>query len=341
MSSAIPSNQKVVLFNKNGGIDVLEYSDFPVPTIADDEVLIKNKYAGVNYIEVYFRTGIYPSKKPYVLGREATGSVVKVGKNVHNLAVGDKVAYLSGSTFAQYTEFPADGKLIKLGPKADDEKLKLYAASLLQGLTAITFINEAYSVKEGDYILVTAAAGGVGLILDQLLSKQKKAHVIAVASTDAKLAKAKENGAEYTLNSSKLSNDQILEQILKITDNKGVAASFDSVGKDTAELSLAAIARKGTFISYGNSSGTVPPLKINRLAAKNLKVCRPQLFGYIATQAEFRYYTQQLFDLIDNHQLKINIYKTYPLSDYKTAVADQQARKTSGKLLLEIPQDSA
>ncbi len=336
MSFQIPKKQKVVLFKKNGGPEVLEFTDFPTPTISDSEVLIKNRYAGVNYIEVYFRKGIYPSKMPYVLGREATGTIVKVGKNVNDLKVGDKVAYLSGATFAEYTKFSSSGNLIKLGADADDKKLKLYAAALLQGLTALTFINEAYSVQPGDYILVTAAAGGVGLLLDQLISKEKRAHVIAVASTDEKLLKAKNAGAEFLINSEELSNNDILRKIEEITEGKGVAASFDSVGKDTAELSLAALARKGTFVSFGNSSGTVPPLSINRLSAKNLKVLRPQLFGYISQPKEFRFYTQKLFDLVDNNQLKINIFKVYPLSEYKKAVIEQEGRKTTGKLLLQI-----
>ncbi|QPG74797.1 hypothetical protein FOA43_002133 [Brettanomyces nanus] len=336
--SSIPSSQKVVLFNKTGGPEVLEYVDFAIPKIADNELLIKNRYAGINYIEGYFRTGLYPAKTPYVLGREATGVVVRVGSAVKGFQQGDKVTYLSGSTFAQYTKYPAVGNLIKLDAKADDEKMKLYSASLIQGLTALTFINEAYNVQPDDYILVTAAAGGVGLILDQLLSKQKKAHVIAIASTDAKLQKAKEAGAEYLLNSSKLSQDQLVAKIMEFTKNKGVSASFDSVGKDTAELSLAVLARKGTFVSFGNSSGAVPPLNISRLAKKNLKVLRPLLFGYIAEPEEFRYYLQKLFDLIDNKQLNISIYKVYPLSEYKTAVKELEGRKTSGKLLLEIPQ---
>ncbi|VEU22414.1 DEKNAAC103720 [Brettanomyces naardenensis] len=336
-STSIPSTQKVVLFNKNGGPEVLEYTDFAVPEISDSEVLIKNRYAGINFVESYFRIGLYPSKFPHVLGREATGAVVKVGKNVKNLSVGDKVAYLSGGTFAQYTKFPADGQLIKLGAKADDEKLKLYAASLLQGLTALALVDEAYPVKAGDYILVTAAAGGVGLILDQLISKDKKAHVIAVASTDEKLAKAKANGAELLLNSKKLSQDEILAKINEFTKGKGVAASFDSVGKDTLDLSLAALGRNGILLSFGNASGAVPPFSIRRLAAKNLKIARPSLNGFIEEPEEFQYYSHRLFDLIDNKQLNIDLHKVYPLSEYRTATEDLEGRKTTGKLVLEIP----
>lgn len=336
MSASLPEKQKVILFRKNGGPEVLEYADFPIPTISDSEVLIKNKYAGINYIEVYFRKGIYPSKMPYVLGREATGTIVKIGKNVTGLEIGDKVAYLSGKTFAEYTKFPSSGNLIKLGSNADDEKLKLYAAALLQGLVAVTFVNEAYSVQPGDYILVTAAAGGVGLLLDQVISKEKKGHVIAMASSREKLQKAKAAGAEYLLNSSELSQDEILKRIMKITGGNGVAASFDSVGKDTAELSLSALSRKGTFVSFGNASGTVPPLSINRLSAKNLKVLRPQLYGYISEPQEFKYYTEKLFSLIDNHELEIDISKIYPLSEYRQAVIEQEGRQTTGKLLLKI-----
>ncbi|GME82428.1 unnamed protein product [Ambrosiozyma monospora] len=337
--SEIPKSHKVIQLHENSeSLDVIKYEDVAVPEIDDDDVLVKNKYAGVNFIEAYFRKGIYPSEKPCILGREASGVIAKVGKNVTNLKVGDHIAYISGNTFAQYTKYSSKSNFLKLDSNVTDEKLKLYAAALIQGVTALTFINESYNVQEGDYILVTAAAGGVGLILVQLISKLKKAHVIAQASTDEKLEIAKNGGAEYLLNSSKLSVEEQVAKILEITNGKGVQASFDSVGKDTAELSLAAIARKGTFVTFGNATGPIPPLALNRLSAKNLKVTRPQLFGFIVTPDEYQHYTSWLFKLIDDGTLNIKIFKTYPLSDYKLAAADLEGRKTSGKLVLEISQ---
>ena len=339
-ASSIPDRQAVIYYEKNGGPEVLQYStSFAVPSdLSATDILIKNKYTGINFIEVYFRNGIYPAEFPYIPGREASGEVLAVGDKVKNFKVGDKVAYLGNKNFAQFTKFDTNqSTILNLGPNATTEQLKLYAASLLQGLTALTFINEAYAVKENDYILVTAAAGGVGLILDQLIGKVRKAHVIAVASTDEKLAKAKQNGAEFLLNSSELSNDQLAEKILEITNGKGVEAIFDSIGKDTFDLDLKVVKRKGTFISYGNSSGAVPPFVINKLAPKNIKLLRPQLFGYVAERSEFEHYTKELFDLINSKKLSIDIYQVYQLKDYPTATRDLEGRKTTGKLLLEIP----
>ncbi|ESW99399.1 hypothetical protein KL918_001670 [Ogataea parapolymorpha] len=334
----IPKTQKAVFFEENGDLDVIKYDDIPVPEIGEGDVLIKNKYAGLNYIETYFRTGLYPTEKPHILGREATGEIVKVGSKVNNLKVGDKVGYLSTATFAQYTRFPATGNILRLPSDATDENLKLVAGALLQGLTALTFIYEAYNVQKDDYILVTAAAGGVGLLLCQLLSKLKKAHVIAYASTDEKLKLAQEAGAEFLVNSSTTTYEEQVKKILDITGGKGVAASFDSVGRDTADLSLAVIGRKGTFVSFGNASGPVPPLQLGRLSAKNLKVVRPVLYGYITEHEEFEKYTNQLFHLIDSGELKIYISRVYPLEKYIDAAREFEGRKTTGKLVFEIPQ---
>ena len=336
----IPEKQSVIYYDKTGGPEVLQFStDFPVPSdLASNEILVKNRYSGINYIETYFRNGIYPASFPYIPGREASGEIVAIGSDVKNFKIGDKIAYLGNQNFAQFTKLDSNKvSIINVGSNATDDQLKLYAASLLQGLTAITFINEAYNVKEGDYILVTAAAGGVGLILVQLLSKIKKAHVIAVASTNEKLDKAKVNGAEFLLNSSELSYDQIADKILEITNGKGADGIFDSIGKDSFEMDMKSIKRKGTIVSFGNASGAVSPLSITRLSPKNVKIARPQLFGYVTEPEEFQFYTESLFDLIKNGDLKIDIYKVYPLKDYKTATIEMEGRKTSGKILLEIP----
>lgn len=335
--SELPSTQKVVLFEENSdSLDVIKFTDFDTPKITSpNEVIIKNKFAGVNFIDSYFRKGVYPSQKPHIFGREAVGVVAAIGDKVTKFSVGDKVAYLSGSTFAQYTKLTDSYvQILKLDPSTSDESLKFYAAALLQGLTALTFVHEAYNVQKDDYVLVWAAAGGVGKILTQLISK-RGAHVIAIASTEEKLAVAKNYGAEYLINH--LTED-ITEKVKDITNGKGVNASFDSVGKDSAEITLASLARKGTFVSYGNSSGVVPPLSINRLSPKNLTVLRPQLMGYVTTNEEWEHYVRLLLKLIDSGDLKIDILKTYPLSEYKQATSDLEGRKTTGKLVLEVPQ---
>lgn len=337
--SQIAKKQAAVYFTENGGIDVLKYStEWDVPTPKPDEILVKNRFAGVNFIEVYFRKGIYPSEKPFLPGREAAGEVVAVGSEVTNYQVGDKIAALYGKNFCQYSILSAKSNtIIKLAKDSTDEQLKLYAASLLQGLTALTLVEEAYPVKQGDYVLVTAAAGGVGLILNQLL-KLKGAHAIAVASTDEKLELAKQNGAEYLINSSELSYDEIKDKVLEITNGQGTEAIFDSIGKDSFECAMGSIKRKGTLVSFGNASGAVPPFSINRLSAKNVKLMRPQLFGFVATKEEFEHYSGKLFGLIDSGKLNIKIHGVYPLEDYVKATEEMEARKTTGKLILEIPQ---
>ncbi|KAI5950527.1 hypothetical protein CANMA_005187 [Candida margitis] len=338
-SSSIPKTQKVVLFNDTGDFDKIEYvTDFPTPTIeSDHDIVVKNAYAGINFIEAYFRKGIYPiTAKPYVFGREASGEVVAIGSKVTNLQVGDKIAYLSSSTFAQYTKITdQEFKYVKLPASASDKDLEVYGSFFLQGLTALTFIHEAYNVTKGDYVLVWAAAGGVGKILVQLIS-HLGAHVIAIASTEEKLQLAKSYGAEYLIDAN---SDDIDQKVDKITNGAGVAASFDSVGKDTFYTSLNSLARKGTFVSYGNSSGPVTPFPLALLSPKNIKLLRPQLGAYIATKQEWDHYSALLLDLYQSGKLKFDIYKVYDLKDYKQAAQDLEGRKTHGKLTLKIPQN--
>ncbi|KAH3667096.1 hypothetical protein WICMUC_005443 [Wickerhamomyces mucosus] len=332
---SIPDTHHVIRFHETSeSYDVLKYETVPTPTIDEDQILIKNKYAGINFIEKYFRIGLYPSQLPYTLGREAVGEIVKIGSNVKNYQIGDIIGYLSSQTFTQYTVInpTINFRILKISENKDSI-LQQFAGSLVQGLTALTFIEESYKVKKDDYILVHAAAGGVGLILTQLISKLG-AHVIATASTDEKLNLAKLNGAEFLINSS---NDDIVSKVLEFTNGKGVEASFDGVGKDTWDISLKSTARKGTIVSFGNASGAVPPVTISTLTPKNLKILRPTLFNYLTTLEEWDYYSTKLIKLIESNDLKIDISKIYELKDYPKAAKDLETRKTTGKLLLSIP----
>ncbi|KAI5965302.1 ZTA1 [Candida pseudojiufengensis] len=337
-SKQLPSTQSAVYINEIGEFDKIKFdSSIPVPKIeSSNDIIIKNYYAGINFIEAYFRKGIYPINKfPYVFGREASGEVVAVGNEVSNLKIGDKIAYLSPGTFAQYTKITTnDYKYIKLPSNSTDEDLKIFGSLFLQGLTALTFINEAYKVKPNDYVLVWAAAGGVGKILTQLIS-QIGANVIAIASTDEKLKLAKDYGAKYLINST---TDNIEEKVKEITNGKGVDATFDSVGKDTFEISLNSLKRKGAFVSYGNSSGPVTPFPLSKLTPKNIILLRPSLNGYIATPEEWEHYSQELLKLYESKKLKFDTFKTYDLKDYVDATKDLEGRKTHGKLTLKIPQ---
>lgn len=335
---SLPKTHFVSLIEKHSDSpDGIIYKEIEAPQVTGPrDVIIKNRYAGVNFIDAYFRTGLYPSQPPYIFGKEASGEVAAVGSEVSRFKVGDKVAYISTNTFAQYTKIPDDYvRVTKLPGDVDDEKLKFYAGALLSGLTAISFAHETCDIKKGDFILVWAAAGGFGQQFIQYASKKLGARIIAVASTDDKLEIAKELGAEFLINHTK---EDVAAKTREYSGGAGAAASFDSAGKDTSKISLDALAKKGTWISFGNASGKVPPLSIELLSPKNLKVLRPTLFGYTDTHEDWEKYTKILIESFNSGLLKLNIYKTYPLQNYNEATSDLESRKSTGKLVIEIPQ---
>ena len=279
----------------------------------------------------YFRSGLYPvpeGRWPYILGREAEGTVVKTGGgDTLDFKEGDKVVWMGEEAYAEYTAAPA-AKAFKI---PDGVKPKIPAAALLQGLTALTLIKEAHHVNKGDWVLVHAAAGGTGQWLCQLL-KAVGANTIGTASTPEKIETAKKAGATHMINYSK---EDVKTKVMELTNNNGVVAVFDGVGKDTFDLSLECVARKGSMISFGNASGAVPPVTIAKLSPKNARLMRPTLFGYIATREEFAGWSKQLFEFIEQGAIDVGIHETYPLSEVKRAQDDLHARKTSGKLLLD------
>ncbi|KAM3069496.1 NADPH:quinone reductase [Clarireedia jacksonii] len=314
-TSEIPKTMKAIVIEKTGGVEVLEYrTDHPVPTPKEGEVLVKNDFIGINYIDTYFRTGLYPSPKPEILGREAEGTIVALGPNTDtaSLSVGDRVVWMGTSAYAEYTATPA----AKVHTVPSGLEPGIAAAALLQGLTALTLIREAYHVQKGDWILVHAAAGGVGLWLCQLL-RVVGAKVIATASTAEKLELAKTNGADVGVN---YKEEDVTKRVLEITGGEGVRAVFDSVGKDMFESDLEVVARKGSIISFGNA---------------NLKVMRPTLFSFIQTREEFEGYVAELFDFIIKDKLNVRIHEIYPLQEVARAHSDLEGRKTTGKLLLK------
>ncbi|GEQ67660.1 hypothetical protein JCM33374_g1325 [Metschnikowia sp. JCM 33374] len=332
---SIPKFQKVALCKQPAeSPDAIEYAEVETPQITGPhDVIVRNKYGGVNFIDVYYRKGIYPVEYPNIFGREGSGVIAAVGDDVTDYKVGEKVAYLGWESFAPYTKLPDDHVHIKKLPAdSTDEDLKTWAASLLQGLTAITLPIESYEVKKNDFILVWAAAGGVGQILTKYTASLG-ANVIAVASTDEKLEIAKKAGAQFLIKS----GDDVAARVSEITNGEGVRAVFDSIGKDTFETSFAALGIKGTFVTYGNSSGVIPPTSFDLLTPKNLKVARPQVYNSVRTKPEWEFYTDVLKEAFENKTIDISIYKTYPLSEYKQATEDLESRKAIGKLILEIP----
>lgn len=335
---SLPKTHFVSLIEKHSeSPDGIQYKEVDAPQITGaKDVIIKNRYSGVNFIDAYFRKNLYPCDVPYIFGKEAAGEVAAVGSEVSRFKVGDKVAYIGINTFAQYTKIPEDYvRIAKLPADSSDEQLKTYAGALLSGLTAITFAHDAHPVQKGDFLLVWAAAGGFGQLFIQYVTKKLGARVIAVASTEEKLQKAKSLGAEFLINSS---TDDVVAKTNEFTGGAGATVSYDSIGKDTWQTSLAALGLKGHWVSFGNASGLVPPFSILELSPKNLKVSRPTLFGFTGTHEEFDKWTKILFDLLNSGVLKLDIYKTYPLKDYAQATSDLESRKSTGKLVIEIPQ---
>ncbi|KAI1828040.1 hypothetical protein F4861DRAFT_240333 [Xylaria intraflava] len=331
--SSVPSTMKGIHIAKTGGVEVLEHkTDIPVPTPTDGNILVKNDFIGVNFIDTYFRSGLYAAPNfPYVLGREAEGTVVAVGGgDIFGFKVGDRVVYQSSNTYAEYTSTPA-AWAYKVPASFPPGKA---AASLLQGLTALTLVREAHHVNKGDWILVHAAAGGTGLFLCQLL-KAIGANTIGTASTPEKVELAKQNGATHVIN---YSHEDVKARVDELTGGKGCIAIFDGVGKATFDLSLSCLALKGSMISFGNASGAVPPFTIARLTEKNARLMRPTLFNYVGTREAFTGYTEELFSFLEKDDFNVRVHEIYPLSEVKRAHLDLEGRKTTGKLLLDPSQ---
>lgn len=334
---SIPASQKASYVNAISDTpDGIIYGDIESPQITGlEDIIVNNRYSGVNFLDAYFRKGVYPGTFPLIFGSESAGVVAAIGDKVKDYKVGDKVAFLGPKAFAEFTKITESTiQVTKLPDSTTDEQLKLWSAALAQCLTAITFAHEAYEVKKGDFILVWAAAGGVGQILTQYIANLG-AHVIATASSDEKLAIAKLLGAEYVI---KLSDD-VVAKVKEITGGKGVAASFDGLGREIFDASLESLAKKGTLVTYGNATGLVPPFSVNFLSAKNIKVVCPSLFGYLGTKEEWNHYIEILKKALEDNVLKLEI-ATYPLSEYKEATIALEGRKTTGKLVLEIPKSN-
>lgn len=333
-SQDIPKQMCGVVINSTGGTEVLEYKeDIPVPSPGEGEILVKNEYTGINYIDTYFRSGLYPvpapHKYPYILGREASGTVVSVGSGeTFGFNVGDKVVYMNQLSYAQYT--PAKAQNAYKIPEGVSSEVA--AAVLLQGLTALTMIRESYPVKKGDWILVQAAAGGVGLLLVQML-KSVGVKVIATCS-GSKIPQVEKYKPELIIDYTK---EDWVAKVKEVTGGQGVAAVFDGVGKSTFDGALEVLARRGSMISFGNASGPPDPLTIARLSPKNLKLMRPMLFAYLVTREEFATYTKELLEeFVKKDGMEVKIHEVYPLKDVARAHQDLEGRKTSGKLLLKI-----
>ena len=319
---------KAIRIHANGGPEVMKWEDIPTPDPGPNEALIKQEAVGLNYIDVYFRTGLYKAPSmPLIIGQEGAGVVQAIGSGVTDVAVGDRVAY-AGSLggYATHRVIPAD-RLVKL-PAAID--FNTGAAMMLQGMTAQYLLRRTYHVNPGDPIVVHAAAGGVGLILCQW-AKHLGATVIGVVSSEEKAELARAHGAHHTV----VGYSSLVADVKRITGGGMVPVVYDSIGKDTFMTSLDCLAPWGMMVCYGNASGPVPPVDIGILAAKgSLFLTRPSLATYTAKVADLRKVSADLFDVVASGAVKIQVNQTYPLKDAAAAHIALEARKTTGSTVL-------
>lgn len=325
----MPSNtMRAVRVQRAGGPEVLELADVEVPTPGPGQVLVRHAAIGLNFIDVYQRTGLYPLTWPTGLGLEAAGLVEAVGHGVSRFKVGDRIAYANGPPGA-YAEahVVAEDRAVHV---PDGIPLEIAAGVMLKGMTAEYLVRRTFPVKAGDTILVHAAAGGVGQILTQW-AKAIGARVIGTVGSGAKADLARSLGCDHVI---LYDREDVPERVKAIT-GKGVTVAYDSVGASTFESSLASLARRGTLVLFGNASGPAPPFDPLRLSrGGSLYVTRPTLFDYVSTVEELDESAAALFDMIGSGKVKIEIGQTWPLEKIREAHEALESRKTTGSTIV-------
>jgi len=319
---------RVVVGERLGGPDVLRVTEREAPRPGPGEVVVEVAAAGVNYMDIYQREGVgnYRPEPPFVPGAEGAGTVAAVGEGVRGLAIGDRVAWAGqGSSYAEQVSLPAR----RVVPVPDGVSLQVAAAAILQGMTAHYLCASTYSVREGDFAVVHAAAGGVGLLLTQMV-KRRGGIVVATTSGGEKAVLALRAGADHVTH-----YDGLGAMIDEVTGGAGAHVVYDGVGRDTFDDSLAALRPRGMMVLYGAASGQVPPVDPQRLnSGGSLFLTRPTLAHYIADVEELRWRAGEVFDWIAKGELDVRIGGTYPLADAARAQEDLAGRRTTGKLLL-------
>jgi len=315
---------KAVFVEQTGGVENLKYADLPKPSAGPGQALVKIVTSGVNYIDVYFRKGVYPAPPPIVLGSEGAGTVEAVGPDVTNVASGDRVAYaMARGSYAEYAVVPA-WQLVKIPPSVD---FQTAAAAMLQGMTAHYLTHSTYPLKPGDSCLIHAAAGGTGRLIVQM-AKMLGARVVATVGTEEKAEQAKETGADEVI---------IYTKEDFTAKAKGMHVVYDSVGQSTFMKSLDCLRPRGMMVSFGNASGPVADFAPLILSQKgSLYLTRPSLANYSTTAEELDWRANDVLSWIAQGKLKLHIHKVYPLADAAEAHRDLEGRKTTGKLLLSV-----
>lgn len=321
---------KAIRIHEYGGPEVLRWEEAEVGEPSPGQLRVRHAAVGLNYIDVYHRTGLYPLPSlPWTLGMEGAGKVEAVGEGVTEFKVGDRVAYASPpvGAYAEVRLMPAD-RVVALPDAIDDQTA---AAMMLQGMTAQYLLRRTYRVQPGDTILLHAAAGGVGLIASQW-ARHLGATVIGTVGSDEKAELARAHGCHHVI---VYSRENFTQRVREITDGQGVAAVYDSVGQATFMNSLDCLRRLGMMVSFGNASGPVPPFDPGILAAKgSLFLTRPSLMAYTAERADLLASAADLFEVVASGAVKIEVHQTYPLAETAQAHRDLEARKTTGSTVL-------
>ena len=319
---------KAIRVHAPGGPEVLRYEDVPDPQPSAGEAVVRIEAAGVNFIDVYHRTGLYKAPLPVTLGQEGAGTVLSVGSDVRDVAPGDRVAW--ASVFGAYAEkaaVPAE-RLVKL---PEGISAREGAAAMLQGMTAHYLACSTYPLKPGDACLVHAGAGGVGLLLTQI-ARMRGARVFTTVSTPEKAKRSREAGASETIDYTK---QDFAAEVRRATEGRGVAVVYDSVGRTTFEKGLECLAPRGMMVLFGQSSGPVGPFDPQVLSqGGSLYLTRPTLKHYVATREELLARAGEVFGWIREGRLNLRIEHEYPLAEAASAHRDLEARRTTGKILL-------
>jgi len=320
---------KAIRIAKTGGPEVMELVDVELGEPGPGEVLLRHEAIGLNFVETYHRSGLYPIDLPGFLGTEGAGVIEAVGPGVEDLTPGDRVAYGTGprGSYAQARIMPAN-VLLKL---PDSISTRQAAAMMLRGMTVAYLVTRTYRLKPGDTVLLHAAAGGLGLILGQW-ARHIGAHVIGTAGSEDKAALAKANGCEEVI---LYRSEDIVERVKAFTGGTGVHVAYDSVGKDTFMASLDSLRPLGMLVAFGNASGPPPAFDPLLLGSKgSLFLTRPSLFHYAADRADLETLAKALFDVVASGAVKIEINQTYPLSEIAQAHRDLESRKTTGSTVI-------
>ena len=320
---------RAIEISKNGGPDVLELKDISLEKPNADEVTIEHKAIGLNYIDTYHRSGLYPLKLPTGIGAEGAGVITEVGSNIKDFSIGDRVAY-AGTPLGSYSthrNYPTKN-LVKVPNSID---LKVAATLMTKGLTTFYLLHKTYLVKKGETVLFHAAAGGVGQIFGQW-AKSLGCNVIGTVGSDDKIQKAKNNGYDHIINYNK---ENFAKRVLDITNGKGVPVVYDGVGKNTLEGSLECLSIRGMLVSFGNASGPLSDINVPKLIQpKGLYLTRPSMQQYLSTRKEIEEASKVLFEKITSGKVKIEIFKEYKLEKSVDAHKDLEGRKILGPAVI-------